>query len=970
MWSQADGLPQNTIRAINQTADGYLWLGTDDGLARFDGFEFVTYNKDNGALPNNSVRALATGKDGYLWIGTSGGLVRYRDGKFRTFTTRDGLPENLIIALFEDHDGKLWIGAGTRLSLLDNKGKFTTWPAESLLPLRRVASIYEDRSHNLLIAGRGGLTRLTDSRFTPMIVRDVAAEDITSIVDKNDNFWLGGASGLAERTPDGRISTFSTGDGLPSSAVRMVTEDRDGNVWAGTTGGLARFEGNRFVLAHDGGKSQDEVRSIFEDREGNLWVGMKNGLNRFRDDAFTNYGRPEGFPSDEPTAVHQDSAGQVWIGYQDAGLVALGPGGARNYTTRDGLLSDEIFSIRETRHHDLLAVTSKGISILHGGRFANYSMPQQSVNIPVDVLEDRRGQLWVGAAGGLFAATPSGWRNVLPNMSTANPLDGTAVTLHESRDGTLWAGTWGTGLWQLRDGKMRRFTTSDGLSSERIRSIYEDPDGTLWIGTFEGGLNEYRNGAFAHYTAKDGLLSDNIAQIMDDGAGALWLGTTRGISRVTKQQLRDFRAGKIRALSPVNYTTDDGLRSTQCSSGFWVSEGGTRSSDGRLWFPTARGLATITPDASVPKTQAATLVVHIVGVAVDGREISTQGTAPTTIRAGSDHLQFRYRGIHLAAPERVRYEYKLEGLDSGWTQAFDRRAIDYRILRHGSYVFRVRASVPGQSPSEAALGFEILPHFYQQTYFIGLCVISLIGGIYGFHQLRLRQMRSRFSLVLEERARIAREIHDTLAQAFVGISSQLDAVAIETGDRSGKAWRHLELARRMTRHSLTEAKRSVVDLRASELRNRDLSSALATAVCQWRSAKSVAIDLDISGVPRKLPEAVQQNVFRIAQEAVNNTMKHASASKIGIHLEMKPRMLSLTVNDDGKGFEPSGTLSPDDGHLGLLGMRERAESLGGDLDLYSQPGKGTRVQVTVPLFPEDASGGRMHYWLGLVGLKF
>ncbi len=945
VWTQAQGLPQDTIRAITQTGDGFLWLGTDEGLARFDGYDFVIFTKDDGSLPSNSITALWAGHGGALWIGTPNGLTRYANRRFTTFTTRDGLPDNAITSLFEDHSGVLWIAAGIFLSRFENE-KFATVSAEHLVPVDVVRMVYEDREQQLWVAGVGGVLKRTGETFTTVLTsRDLGGDLVTAMLeDRNHGFWIAGTKGLILRSPDGRLKRFDRRDGLPDNFVRALWEDREGDLWAGTNDGLSRFENGRFVR-FDRKDDEDWVRCLFEDREGNLWVGMNSGLNRFRDDRFTTYGRIEGLPSDSPIAVHQDRKGQIWVGFHDAGIVSFVPGKFRTYTTRDGLADNEIFEIREARNGDLLISTRSGVSRMHEGRFVNYAMndPLQRGAV-FDAMEDSHGHLLTATPSGVYERVGNGWRNLIPGGPLLNDFP---VVLGESRDGSLWAGTYGEGLWQVRNpnSKPRRYTTADGLGSDQIRSLHQDDEGTLWIGTFGGGLTALRDGAFSRFTARDGLLSDNIAHVEDDGKGSLWLSTTRGICRVSKQQLRDFAAGRIKILTPDNYGVDDGLRSAQIAPGAPTGGGGGRTSDGRLWFPTSRGLATIDP--RTPEQGVMAPLAQLVGVAADGREVDFSRFEK--LKPGIDHVQFRYTGIFLSAPERVHYSYKLEGLDRDWIPAAGRRLVNYNTLPHGRYRFRVLAALPGQATSESSFSFEVLPHFYEMTWFAWLCIVSFIGIVYGSYQLRMRQIRGRFSLVLEERVRLAREIHDTLAQGFVGISSQLDALALKLNGDMGVVRQHLDLARKMARHSLTEARRSVMDLRTSALEDHDLPSALTTAARQWVAGSPVHVQVDVFGDNRELPEDVEQHLLRIAQEAVTNALKHAGAHMIWVELEMENRRLRLRVKDDGHGFEPATVLNGAGGHFGILGMRERAERLGGELDLSSEPGSGTQVEVTVPL---------------------
>ena len=945
VWTQEQGLPQDTIRAIAQTADGYLWLGTDEGLARFDGYEFVIFNKGNGDLPSNSITALSAGADGSLWIGTADGLTCYRDKHFTTYKTKNGLPDNAITSVCQGRPGEVWSVAGTYLTRFES-GKFTSFRSGTDLPIAAIRIVYGDREHNIWISGFGGVAKRVKGRFVTAIGAAALEGAIVSCMlqDRHGNFWVGSSKGLLMLAPSGKLRSYGTRDGLPDPFVRSLSEDRDGNLWAGTNGGLSRLVDGGFVAPTiDSGHDRDWVRSIFEDREGNLWVGMNSGLIRFRDDVFTLYSRGEGLPSDEPTAVYQTGQGRVWVGFHDSGLGFFGKDKFHTYTTRDGLASNEIFSIREDRRGDLLVATREGLSRMHAGRFATL-VPADPLGrqIVFDVREDTRGEIWLATAGALSELVNGRLRKVVDGGTL---LTSAIVALCAGRDGSIWAGTYGRGLWRVAGNGTRLFTTADGLSNDQIRYLLDGEDGALWIGTFGGGLDCLRDGRFHHYTSKDGLLSDNISHIEDDRRGSLWLSTTRGICRISKEQLRDFAAGKIQKLTPINYGLEDGLRSAQCAPGYPTSGGGWRTADGRLWFPTSRGLAVLDPNA--PKRQPAAVAVQLVEITANGIPIDL--ARPVELEPGKGRIQIHYTGIHLTAPERVRYSYRLEGLDHDWVQAGSRRLINYNSLRHGNYRFMVKAEIGGGPASETSYSFRLLPHFYETLWFRFFIAGLVAASGWAAFRLRLRQIRGRFALVLEERARLAREIHDTLAQGFVGISSQLDAVAMSLPDNVALARQHLQLASRMARHSLTEARRSVMDLRASALEGHDLPTALHAGARQWTSGSSVRVQVDVSGDPKPLPEEMEQHLLRIAQEAVTNTVKHAAAKSIRIRLDMEARRLRLRVADDGQGFEQQEAFSAPGGHFGLLGMRERAERLGGALNLRSRPGDGTEVEVTVPL---------------------
>jgi len=945
VWTQEHGLPQDTIRTITQTTDGYLWLGTDEGLARFDGYDFVVFDKDHFPLPTNSIASLAAGADGSLWIGTSNGLTRYHDKQFYTYTTKDGLPDNSISDMAVDQAGRLWAVAGVDLAEFDGS-HFTVFKAGKDIPVMTVQRVTEDRHHDLWVGGFSSVVKREGTRFVPVVTADVLAGDFVTqlVADSHDNLWIGGSQGLIRRSPDGAVRHFDTRDGLPDVFVRALRVDRDGNVWAGTNSGFARSQKNRFVaMSGPGGQDRDQVRSLFEDGEGDLWVGANNGLTRLRDDMFTVYGKSEGLPSDDPNTVYQDRSGRVWVGFHDSGLLLFDPEKYRLFTTWNGLPNNEVFSIRESRDGDLLIGTRGGFVRMHDGQLTTYRPPDLlNRGLVFDALEDSEGRLWLALPGGLGELIGNHLKLVVQGGPVLNDA---IVALAEGRDGVLWAGSYGRGLWRVQGEEMHHYTVADGLSSDQIRAVRQDPDGTLWIATFGGGLNAFRNGKFTHFTAKDGLLSDNISDVADDG-DSLWLSTTRGICRISKRQLRDFEQHKIRELQPTNYGVEDGLRSAQCAPGYPIPGGGRRTRDGRLWFPTSRGLAVIDPNAHRQAEQSPAL--HLVDMIVDGHSVDYAKEPRLT--PGSERIQIRYSAIHLSAPERVQYSHKLEGLDADWVRAGNRRVINYNSLGHGTYRFRVRAELPGGPATERVYGFEVLPEFYETAWFRLLAALALAVQGWGLYQLRLRQISSRFALVLEERARLAREIHDTLAQGFVGISSQLDAVALAMppNDRS-KARQYLDLARKMARHSLTEARRSVMDLRASVLEGQDLAAALQSGAKLWTAGSAVEVHVDVTGAENGLPQEFEQHLLRIAQEAVTNVLKHAGASEIWLKLHTEARKLYLRVVDNGHGFEQQDVFSSLGGHFGLIGMRERAERLGGELHLNSHPGEGTQVEVTVPL---------------------
>jgi signal transduction histidine kinase/ligand-binding sensor domain-containing protein len=939
VWTQQQGLPQDTVHAIAQTTDGYLWLGTDEGLARFDGYEFVTFTKEHDDLPGDSVTSLAAAKDGSLWIGTPDGLARYDGKHFRKFSQQDGLPDGEIESLLADHAGNLWMVVEGNVSRFDGS-RFTTYRSGREIPLNRVRALTEDRTGTVYATGYSGVVRFVDGGFQTVIGADVLRSDfpLGVRVDNSGTIWVLGTRGVIAYDAQGRIRRYGQAQGLPNSfgLTGALEVDREGNVWVGTAAGVARLEREQFQTRTDeiGGSGRGSVRCIFEDREGNIWLGANNGLVRLRDDLFTVYGKAEGLPSDEPTSEHQDRSGRIWAGFLDGGLRML------SGQAPASLPSEGVFSIQETRDGELLVAGRNGLMRLAGTAWRTFVPPDPVGRKSVyNALDDSSGRIWLALPSGLGVLTGDRFR---PVIEGGVQPDASLFSLAESSDGSIWAGSYRKGLWRIQGDQKRLFTVADGLGSNQIHALYADPDGAIWVGTFGGGLSVLRNGQFVTYTAKDGLLSDNISNILDDGE-SLWLTTTRGICRITKQELRDFADHRITSLHPSNFGIADGLRSAHGPAA--ISGGGDRHSDGSLWFVTSGGLAVYDPGRSSHTSPMPP--VHLVELAAEGR--SLDANQRLRIPPGSGRLQLRFAAIHLSAPEAVTYSYKLDGLDSDWISAGSRREVNYDNLRHGHYKFQIRAELPGAPASESSFEFDVLPHVYETAWFRALAVFMVMGLGWLAYRVRVGQIRSRFSAVIKERARLAREIHDTLAQAFVGIASQLDVVEMKLPESAVEAKGSLDLARRMAQHSLTEARRSVLDLRTAALDDQDLSTALKSGAAMWAAGSSLDVRVEVNGDTIAVPPDVSHQVLRIAQEAFNNVLKHSGASRVSVNLGVDARQLELQVADNGCGFEPANAFASANGHFGLMGMRERAERLNGELRLDSHPGQGTEVHIVVPL---------------------
>jgi signal transduction histidine kinase/ligand-binding sensor domain-containing protein len=945
-WSVERGLPENSVFSIVQTRDGYLWVGTTEGLARFDGLRFTVFDKSNTpAIHHNQVQALFEDHTGALWIGTyGGGLVRLKEGRFQSYTARDGLAGDTVRAVGESADGTLWIGThGAGLSRFAS-GAFRTYTTRDGLAGDLIRAVRVARDGAVWVGTNHGVSRLRGDTIETLAAREGLLHEVVTCLyeDRGGRMWIGTTGGL-NVFEDGRLRGYTTRDGLSVDRIFAIREDRDGNLWIGTDGGgVNRFRDGRFeALRARDGLGSDVVRALDEDREGSVWIGMHGGgLARLRD-GFIVHTAQDGLPDDRVRAVLEDRRGAVWAA-TPAGLGRWQDGRWRRYTKAAGLTDDTVLSLHED-HAGALWVGTRdgGLHRFQDGRFRVFTTAQGLPNNTVMAITERRdGSLWVGTEGGI-ARFAAGRFTV---YGTAQGLSFPEVrALHEDRSGDLWIGTFGGGVNRLRDGRFTVWRRRDGLSNDFVYCIHEDRDGALWIGTLGEGLSRIQDGRVTVFRVQDGLFHDMIFQVLEDDRDDLWMSTNRGIFRVARRELLEVAAGRRPSARSVSYGIADGMKTTECTGG--PQPAGWRGRDGRLWFPTRKGLVVIDPHTGA-RAPAPSVVIE----EVRADRAALPPAAAVEAPPGRGELEFQYTGITFVGAESVRFRYKLEGFDADWVEAGSRRLAHFTNLAPGSYRFRVMAQNKDGVWNEdgAAVDVRLLPHFYQTRWFGALGILAVLAAVVAVHRLRVAQMQARFGAVLAERGRIARDLHDTLEQAFTGLALQLDAALARLGQGDADTARtHLATARQLLRHGQSEARRSVSDLRSTTLEGADLATALSRAAEQLSAGTLVRIVVHIRGTARPLPREVEQNLFRIGQEAVTNAIKHAQAREVQVDLGFEADRVELHVRDDGRGFDARSLEAPS-GHFGLLGMRERAEQLGGSLRLVSGPDRGTEVVVAVP----------------------
>ena len=943
VWLTENGLPQNTVHAVAQTRDGYLWIGTGEGLARFDGMNFTVFDKQNTPeLKNNDVHALMGDRVGGLWLGTSAGLLRLADGKFSSFTTQEGLAGDDVQAIYEDREGNVWVATPAGLSRFKDGG-FTNWTTRDGLVSNDIKALFEDGEGALWVGTSDGLGHFKDGKFTSYTVPDgLASNSVSSVAqDREGRLWVGTFKGLSSFS-GGKFTTYTAADGLPSDRITALHVDAEGTLWVGTSNGLSRYRDNRFTSVEGQSElSRSVILSVFADREGSLWVGTESaGLVFLKDKKFTTYSTAEGLSNELVKCVYEDREGNVWVGTYGGGLSRLKNGTVTTYTTRDGLSSDFVLALADDREGNLWVGTPDGLNRLRDGKFTTYTSADGLANDFVrSIRADHTGTLWVGTRGGLTRLKDG----VFTSYTTEDGLaDNFVGAIYEDREGALWVGTL-RGLSKLKDGKFTTYTTRDGLSSDTVIALSEDAEGSLWIGTSGGGMDRLREGKFTAYTVQAGLLDDEVYSIMEDDQSNLWLSCNKGVFRVDRRQLDDFAAGKVGTISTVVYGTADGMRTRECSGGGHPS--GWKGRDGKLWFSTLKGVAVLDPASLKVNAQPP-------GVVIEQVRIDDESVSPSTkieLPPGKSRLDFYYAGLSFVAPEKVRFKYKLEGFDKDWIDGGTRRVAYYTNLPPGPYKFRVMAANNDGIWNEAGASLDLYlkPHFYQTYWFYALCTAALALVVWQLYLLRVRQVKRRFAAVLDERNRIAREIHDNLAQEILGISIQLELVSRTMPKDAEAAKSYLDRARVLVRNSIAEARRYIWDLRSQALEQHDLPSALTETARRLTAETNIQAQVQVSGTFRPLGALIESNLLRIGQEAINNAVKHSDAQRILINLKFDARRVQLSVRDNGCGFDTK--TQGANGHFGLVGMRERAEQMGGTLFVESARDEGTEVIVEVPL---------------------
>ena len=973
-WEREQGLPQNVVRALAQTREGYLWIGSDDGVARFDGVRFVSFGPREG-LRSGPVRTLFEDSQGAFWIGTaSSGLTRWQDGKAATFTVREGLPSDSITALAEDNEGRLWAGTEMGLAMWQD-GRWATLAAAEPFKGKPITVLCRNRKGVLWVGATGaGIFRWQQGRFTAL--SDASVEGLLQdphclLEDKAGRIWVGAGDDFVLCRDGDQWRRYRIPRHLARPYVSALAEEPDGTVWAGSVSeGLFQFkEGKLAVVNASSGLLENSVMALLVDREGNLWVGTSAGLNRLRRSNLLVLGQNEGLGYGPVQGLAEVAPGVIWAGKPNDGLYRW-DGRTFHRLPTAGLSRrfPETLSLLVTRDGNCWMNGTEGVWRFKDPKNAPgdvelVALPGLNVTA---LAEERDGGVWAGTKEGQVWRLRRGEWLARTNYWQFRPV----TAMVEDSDGTLWVGTDGDGLYRYQGASRDHLAKGDRSLSEWIRALHLDATGTLWIGTVGGGLSRWRDGQLSTITTREGLPDNSISQILEDDTGRLWLGSSRGIACVNKREVEELIAGRTPSLYPQVYGRGEGMPSEECTGGFCPA--GLRTRSGRLCFATLKGIVVAAPRGPSADAWAPAVVLEetlIDGVAADlrlpraaqGSENPGGGASPAELEIrvgpGKHRLEFRYTGLSFSSPERVRFRYRLEPLEPDWVEAGAQRAATYSYVPPGKYRFRVVACNSGGAWTEAGAGVAlvVLPHFWQAWWFIVLAslgLLALVGGAVRLvekrkHQRRLKLLEQERALE-RERARIAQDLHDDLGSSLTRISLLSDLARADK-DSPGQVEVHAQKISQSAGQTVRALEEIVWALRPGSDSLQSLVEYIAHFANELFDGDTARCRLDLpQDLPaRSLPPEMRHNIFLVVKEALTNALKHGHAREVRVRAKATARTLEIVVQDDGQGFVAD-ALPPAPGKRhGLGNMRRRAEDMGGTLTVESARGKGTTVRLAV-----------------------
>ena len=975
-WQGQNGFPNNTIRAVTQTRDGYMWLGTDAGLVRFDGLHSQVFGLEEG-LKNLQVSTLMEDSQGILWIGTyGGGVSRMEAGRLTSYSTRDGLAGDSVSCFLETTNGDIWIGTHTGLSSW-HEGHFATL-AKKVGPTLYYdlakdsdGTIWAATVHDGLLHFQG--KEYSNADWDPRLPKINVHNPRCTLLDSKNRLWVG----LREREiwcrDQGAWTRYGTNDGFEFVTPYRLAETSDGNIWVGSLNeGLFYFQNGRFhnVRKKDG-LSDNAVLSLYSGHDRFLWVGTQaGGLNRIGPKKIEVSHLMHEDTECQLRSLAQTTDGRLWVATFGQGIYRWQ--GEQSAQLPDWAFCDHLQAEAALAGRDgsfWWGATASVRQWKDGKMVYSYNEQWLNGDRAISLCEDREAGMWVGTYNGKAGLIKRQIVTPITGLS-AKPI----TSLVQETDGTLWVGSLGGGLMRRqKDGKQTVFTTRDGLKSDLIRTLYLDAAGTLWIGTDGGGLSRWFKGRFDTFTTRQGLLDNIVLQILEDEDGSLWLGCNRGICRVSKRSLNSVASGQASAVYALPLGVPDGMPTEECVGNFGAA---LKTQDGQLCFSTKRGIVVIEPKRKSYQ-QGALPVVVLEDLRVDQTSMKTGAVLSDSLNGagvpalagsilgGRHHFEFRYAGINFDTPEKTRFRYRLDGTDSDWEAAGESCVAHFNFVAPGTHHFQVQACSLNEQWTRpgAEITFVVRPFWWQTAWFKTfsglLCVGLIIGGVRWTerrrHLKRLERLR-REQAMEQERIRIARDLHDELGSSLTYISMAITDLGQAQNASAGALTAKAE---KISAFAVGTARTLDEIIWAINPRNDSLRSLLEYLTQYTREIfENTSIRCRFQ-IPENLSEAqlppdLRHNLFLVVKEALNNALKYSQATEISLQARQDREQFEICLKDNGKGFNLA-ELPPTQQTKGLQNMRHRMESLGGRFTLETGPGQGTTLKLTMRLTHSDAA---------------
>jgi ligand-binding sensor domain-containing protein/signal transduction histidine kinase len=944
VWQSDEGLPHNSVYSLAQTPDGYLWVGTREGLARFDGVRFVPVSEPHvGELRQGWITALCAARDGSLWIACDGhGVFRWKNGVFTRWNDTNGLPGIHPRVLLESSDGAMWIGDEAGLARWRN-GQIKVFRRQDGLGHDTVRAMCEEPDRLLRVATSRGLSTIKgDEVVATMHFSATAAGDAIKAVcrDRQGNLWVCSNEGVTRMGADGRV-LYGLKDGLPDRIPQTLFEDRSGRMWIGTYNGVACLvNGKVLATPMNAAGVGDLVYTVFEDAEENIWVGGRDGLYRITPARFATFGTREGVGAENVVSVCEDREGTLFFAVWGAGVNYLESGRVGAVPLSVTVNQDAMLALWPARAGGVWVGTDFDGHVLRvwrrGGQWESDHLGPFGAPVRA-IYEDADGTLWVGSRQGLSRLSNG---VVTARFAATNGLAGDDVrVIRRDRRGRLWIGTEaGLSLWQGNG--FRNFGPADGLAHRVVHAVFEDARGVLWFGT-KGGLSCWQGERFVSLASTNGLFNDEIYEIAEDDLGYFWMSCRRGIFRVSRAELDAAVRGQTRVVTSTVFGRADGMSSVQCNG--VAKPAAWKSRDGRLWFPTIRGAVAV--DCTL-KTNDRPPPVRIEEVSVDQKRLyrSVFDVPPPsrlTVPPGQGELQIQYTALSFRGPEKVLFRYRLEGVDAGWVEAGASRVAHYNNVAPGRYTFRVLACNNDGVWNEvgASLALVFRPHFWQTTLFKALVLMVVALVPVALYQVRVRRLRAIENL----RVQIAADLHDDIGARLTKVAmltETLERATPQTDERHALV-RHLGQTTREVLRAMDEIVWTINP-------KNDTLEQLANYLFQYAqdyfqgSGVRCRVDVPTELPPLALSTQERHNLFMAVKEALSNVLKHAGATEVELRLAVHGSRLILSVSDNGRGFAPESVRL---GANGLANMKRRLERIGGRFSLQTQPGTGTCIRL-------------------------